>query len=137
MQIAIVCDIAVVSPSAFPALSGLLAKLISMAPESKRHEMWKKVAEKMKRIPHNGHLEVWLQRVTKAKGVGAEFQSSEPICKIVDGQDAQLWNNDWINSKKLLDALDVTKLVIGSPEELDPVPSIGELSLFREYAEFS
>ena len=137
VQIAIVCDIAVVSPSAFPALSGLLAKLISMAPESKRHEMWKKVAEKMKRIPHNGHLEVWLQRVTKAKGVGAEFQSSEPICKIVDGQDAQLWNNDWINSTKLLDALDVTKLVIGSPEELDPVPSIGELSLFREYAEFS
>lgn len=75
--------------------------------------------------------------MTKAKGVGAEFQSSEPICKIVDGQDAQLWNNDWISSPKLLGALDVTKLVIRPPEELDPVPSIGELSLFREYAEFS
>ncbi len=137
VQVAIVCDIAAVSPGAFPALSGVLAKLISLAPEQARRQMWEKVAKKMQRIPHNSHLEVWLQRVTKAKGVGLIFNSSEPICKIVNGQDAQLWNNDWISNQALLQALDVTKIVISRPEELDPVPNTEELALFREYAEFS
>lgn len=137
VQVAIVCDIAVVSPSAFPALSGVLAKLISLAPDKDRPAMWEKVAKKMQRIPHNGHLEVWLQRVTKAKNVGLNFDSSEPICQIVSGRVAQIWNNDWISSQPLVDALDVAKIVVGNPEDLDPVPKTEELSLFREYAEFS
>jgi hypothetical protein len=137
VQVAIVCDIAAVSPSAFPALSGVLAKLISFASEKDRPAMWEKVAEKMRRVPHNGHLEIWLQRVTKAKGVGLTFESSEPICKIVNGQPAKLWNNDWISNPALIQALDVTKILVSKPEELDPVPKIEELSLFREYAEFS
>lgn len=137
VQVAIVCDIAVISPSAFPALSGILAKLISFAPEKSRPIMWKKVSDKMQRIPHNGHLEVWLQRVTKAKGVGLTFNSSEPICQIVNGQSSQLWNNAWINNPSLIQALDVSKIVVSKPEDLAPIPAIEELALFREYAEFS
>lgn len=137
VQVAIVCDIAVVSPGAFPALSGILAKLISLAPKQDRQQMWESVSEKMKRIPHNGHLEIWLQRVTKAKGVGLSFDSVEPICRIVNGEKVQLWNNDWIDSQNLLQALDVKKIVVSNPAELDPVPDTEELSLFREYAEFS
>jgi hypothetical protein len=137
VQVAIVCDIAVISPGAFPALSGILAKLISLAPEAERPTMWGGVSKKMKRIPHNGHLEVWLQRVTKAKGVGLIFDSDEPICKIVNGENAQLWNNNWISSPELLRALDVNKIVVSNPQDLDPVPDVEELSLFREYAEFS
>lgn len=137
VQVAIVCDIAAVSPSAFPALSGVLAKLISLAPVQDRPEMWQRVAGKMARIPHNGHLEVWLQRVIKASGVGVQYDSREPICQIVNGQTAKLWNNDWISSKELLEALDVKKLIVSKPEELDPIPKKEELALFREYAEFS
>lgn len=137
VQVAIVCDIAAISPGAFPALSGVLAKLISLAPKVDRPAMWEKVAEKMRRVPHNGHLEIWLQRVTKAKGVGLKFVSSEPICKIVNGEEAKLWNNDWIRNPALVKALDVTKIVVSKPEDLDPVPKVEELSLFREYAEFS
>lgn len=124
VQLAIVCDIATVSPSAFPALSGVLAKLISLAPEEDRPAMWQKVAEKMKRIPHNGHLEVWLQRVTKAKGVGVTFESLEPICQIVNGDQVQLWNNDCISNPALVLAFDVKKIVISKPEELEPVPKV-------------
>jgi len=137
VQVAIVCDIAAISPGAFPALSGVLAKLISLAPQKNRPSLWAKVNEKMHRIPHNGHLEMWLQRVTKAKGVGVNFDSREPICKIVNGETAQLWNNDWISSKPLLKALDVSKIVVSKPDELDAVPKTEELSLFRKYAEFS
>lgn len=137
VQLAITCDIAVISPGAFPALSGILAKLISLAPGPAREDMWASVSNKMKRIPHNGHLEVWLQRVTKPKDVGLTFDSLEPICQIVNGIEAELWNNDWISSQALVEALDVKKIVIGDPEELDAVPAVEELSLFRQYAEFS
>lgn len=137
VQVAIVCDIAVVSPRTFPALSGILAKLISLAPEVERPDLWRQVQTKMQRIPHNGHQEIWLQRVTRAKGVSLKFVSSEPICQIVDGEDAQLWNNDWISSAALVAALDVKKIVVGSPEDLEAVPDPAELSLFRKYAEFS
>ncbi|MEX3015110.1 RNA-directed DNA polymerase [Gymnodinialimonas hymeniacidonis] len=137
VQVAIVCDIAVVSPSAFPALSGILAKLISFAPEQDRQLLWSKVIQKMQRIPHNGHLEVWLQRITKANGVDLNFSSLEPICQIVDGQAADLWDNSWIDNHVLVKALDASKIVVGVPEELDPVPAIEEIALFREFAEFS
>lgn len=137
VQIAIVCDVAVVSPRTFPALSGILAKLIALAPEAKRPDLWKQVQTKMQRIPNNGHQEIWLQRVTRAKGVALKFDSSEPICQIVAGKVTQLWNNDWISNPTLVAALDVTKIVVGSPEDLEAVPDPAELSLFRKYAEFS
>lgn len=137
VQVAIVCDIAVVSPRTFPALSGILAKLITLAPEADRPDLWTRVQKKMQRIPHNGHQEIWLQRVTRAKGVALNFESSEPICQIVEGKVVPLWNNDWISSPKLVAALDVRKIVVGKPEDLEAVPDPAELSLFRKYAEFS
>lgn len=137
VQVAIICDIAVLSPRTFPALSGILAKLISLAPRPEREKLWERVAKKMKSIPHNGHLEIWLQRVTKAKGVELNFKSKEPICQIVSGNDAKLWNNDWINSQNLILALDPRQLLIGQPENLNPIPDPEELSLFRKFAEFS
>ncbi len=91
----------------------------------------------MQRIPHNGYLEIWLQRVTSAKGVGVTFESDEAICRIVDGDDIPLWENGWIDSPALLAALSPEEIVVGDPEDLSPVPSIAETSLFIEYAEFS
>lgn len=137
IQVAIVCDIAVISPSAFPALSGIIAKLISLEVETKRTDLWEKVVNKIQLIPYNGYLDIWMQRITKPKAVGVKFFSNENICKIVNGGSEALWNNSWIADSKLCDALDVKKIVVNDPECLDPVPSNSELALFREYAEFS
>ncbi|WP_084513898.1 RNA-directed DNA polymerase [Salipiger mucosus] len=137
VQVAIVCDIAVISPRTFPALSGIIAKLISLASTAEQSDLWSKVQKKMQRVPHNGQQEIWLQRVTRAKGVGLNFDSTEPICQIVAGESTQLWNNDWITDPALISALDVRKIVVGSPEDLEAVPDPAELSLFRKYAEFS
>jgi len=73
VQVAIATDIAFVSPSTFPAVAGILSRLISLAPSLK------KVRDKMARVPYNGYLEIWLQRVTQPKAVGIKFESNEPI----------------------------------------------------------
>ena len=137
VQIAIVTDIVAISPQAFPALSGIIAKLISLSPEDERVKLWQKVSSKLRLIPHNGYLEIWLQRVTRAKGVEVIFDSSEKICRVIEGENVELWDNSWISSEKLLKALDVNKIKTGDPSEFNPVPEISEVSLFKIYAEFS
>lgn len=137
VHVAIVADIAAISPQAFPALSGILAKLISMSQPTSKECLWQRVSTKMKRIPYNGYLEVWLQRVTQAKGVELKTNSHEAICKIVNGEIVPLWNNSWIQNDSLLAALEVSKIVVGKPEDQPEVPDPSELILFKKYAEFS
>lgn len=137
VQVAIVADIAFVSPQAFPALSGIIAKLISLAPAAERVALWNRVEKKMRLIPNSGYLEIWLQRITRAKGVELTYESGEAICKIADGECPELWNSTWINSPRLIDALNLKKVLLHAPEDLEAIPDIAETALFRTYAEFS
>ena len=128
VQVAIATDIGFVSPLAFPAVAGILSYLISLAPNDKKTELWKKVHDKMKRVPHNGYLELWLQRVIQPLGI--PFSSDEPMCQIVSGIDTDLWENSWIASKALLKALDTSKIVVKPITEVGEVIKPEEIALF-------
>lgn len=130
--VAIATDIAFVSPAAFPAIAGILSSLISLLPAEKKDVLWGKVNKKMSKIPYNGYLEIWLQRVIQPKSINVEFDSDEAICKIVNGSNAALWRNNWISSKDLLLALDVTKIVIAPADEVDEIVTPEEIELFTK-----
>ena len=132
--VAIVTDIAVVSPLAFPGVAGILSYLITLAPKSDRAQIWARVLSRMRRVPHNGYLEIWLQRVTKPQALGIDFLSDERICQIVNGEKQPLWENSWISSKDLLAAIDLSKISVGSPAEMKEVVAPGEVELFKENA---
>ncbi len=134
VQVAIATDIAVVSPQTFPAVAGILSHLISLAPKESKEKLWLKVRGQMQRVPYNGYLEIWLQRVTKPKAVGLKFPSNEPICKIVNGEKVNLWQNDWIASVKLKAALDVSKIVISDASDSTEVIKPKEIELFKKNA---
>lgn len=134
VQVAIATDIAMVSPQAFPAIAGLLSHLISLAPQRDKEGLWERVVQKMRRVPYNGYLDIWLQRVTKPTSVGMDFRSVEPICRIVDGEKEKLWENEWIESKDLKAALDVAKIVVGSVSDADEVVDPQEVELFTRNA---
>ena len=85
----------------------------------------------MARVPYNGYLEIWLQRVTQPRAVGLQFSSDEPICKIVNGETPDLWENGWISSTDLKNALDVSKIVVGSVSDIEEVVQSEEVELFR------
>jgi hypothetical protein len=80
VQVAIATDIAFVSPATFPAVAGILSHLISLAPTEEKSALWGKVRKKMARIPYNGYLEIWLQRVTQPKTVDIDFVSNLQDC---------------------------------------------------------
>lgn len=130
VQVAIATDIAFISPLTFPAIAGIISHMISLQHKEGKEELWNKVYRKMQKVPHNGYLEVWLQRVTKPKEVGIEFVSNEAICKIVNGEDVDLWNNDWIRSKSLKKALEVSQIVVEDATQVPEVIRPEEVELF-------
>lgn len=132
--VAIAADIGFVSPSTFPAVAGILSHLISLASTEEKTRLWAKVRKKMARVPYNGYLEIWLQRVTQPRAVGIPFTSDEPICKIVNGETLELWENGWISSKDLKNALRVSKIVVGSVSDTEEVVQPEEVELFKENA---
>lgn len=99
--VAIATDIGFVSPATIPPVAGILSHLISFASTEEKSRLWKNVLKKMDRVPYNGYLDIWLQRVTQPKSVGLEYLSVEPICKIVNGEELDLWENKWISNKDL------------------------------------
>ncbi len=132
VQVAITTDIGFVSPTTFPAVAGILSHLISLASPEEKVRLWMKVREKMKRVPYNGHLEIWLQRVIQPRAVGITFVSDEPICKIVNGETPTLWENKWISSNELKDALSVSKIRVGSVDDEKEVIQPEEIELFKQ-----
>lgn len=134
IQVAIATDIAFVSPATFPAIAGILSHLISLTLTEEKSVLWEKVRKKMSRVPYNGYLEIWLQRVTQPKTVAIDFASNEAICKIVNGEDIALWENSWIASNDLLRALDVTKIVVAQADEINEVVRPEEIELFTQNA---
>lgn len=134
VQVAIATDIAFVSPVTFPAVAGILSHLISLAPSQEKVRLWTKVRNKMERVPYNGYLEIWLQRVTRPKAVDIQFESNEPICQIVNGGSAQLWECGWIGNDALNNAIDVTKIVVADASEAQEVIQPDEVELFKQKA---
>lgn len=134
VQVAITADIGFVSPATFPAVAGILSHLISLASTEEKSRLWMKVRKKMARVPYNGYLEIWLQRVTQPRAVGIQFASNEPICKIVNGETPDLWENGWISSNDLKEALRVSKIVVGSVSDTEEVVQPEEVELFRQNA---
>ena len=134
VQVAIATDIGLVSPSTFPAIAGILSHLISLASTEEKSRLWMKVRKKMARVPYNGYLEIWLQRVTQPRAVGIQFDSTELICKIVNGEVPDLWENGWIASNDLKKALSVSKIIVASVSDTEEVVQPEEVELFKQNA---
>jgi len=134
VQVAIATDIAYVSPATFPAVAGILSHLISLAQSDAKLRLWTKVRDKMGRVPYNGYVEIWLQRIIQPKAVGIKFESDEPICQIVNGKSPQLWECRWISNDALKKAMEVTKILVADAGEAEEVIQPEEVELFRQNA---
>lgn len=134
VQVAVVTDIAVTSPSTFPAVAGMLSHLISLAPSVDKGSLWDKVCKKLKCVPYNGYMEVWLQRVIIPRNINVDYASTEDLCRIVRKEETDLWNNDWISARKLKDLLDTSKIIISEPADVSEVMKMEESELYRKSA---
>ena len=95
--ISIIVDIAYRNTRTYPVSSAILSHLISCIDNKKEQKIViEKTLKKFKTIPNTGHLDIWLQRVTRSFGEKIGF--NEPICKLVDKEkDVSIWKSEWLN----------------------------------------
>jgi hypothetical protein len=74
-------------------------------------------------------MEVWLQRISHP--LEPQFGYTETLCRLVEGEQVEVWNNDWITSAKLKTALDPSTIYNKAElRALNPVIQPKEIEVF-------
>jgi len=98
--ISITIDIGYNSPRCFPACAAIVSKLLSKLP-TKREKLVAvdRIRKRLEHLPNNGHLEVWLQRISYCFNPTLTY--GDKLCRLVEGKRVDLWNNSWISDTGL------------------------------------
>lgn len=130
--IAIVSDIAYHNPGTYPLAAAILSKLLSfLEATQEKEEAINRICRKFAKIPNNGHMQIWLQRISHPLNLGVPF--TEPLCRLIDlgGAKVKLWNNEWVNSGDLLKAIDAIGVVDTERlKEMSLIIQASEVELF-------
>lgn len=129
--ISITVDIGYCSPRCFPVCAAIVSKLLStLSTKEDKLRAVERIRRRLAQLPNNGHLEVWLQRISYP--INPEIDYDESLCKLVIGKQADLWNNDWITDKRLRAKVDPRQIVnkkrLGS---LRPIVQLSEFAVFE------
>lgn len=132
--IGIIVDIAYRNPRTYPICVAILSKLLSLIGDSiKKREIAEKIVRRFKQMPNIGHMQIWMQRLTRA--ISIDINYDEPICKIVEGDTNEtIWNSQWLSSRKLKELVEPKKMIDQDAlDALKGVVSLDEVTLFRPY----
>jgi RNA-directed DNA polymerase len=106
--ISIAIDIGYNSPRCFPTCAAIVSKVLSLlATRKDKLAAVSRIRKRLAQLPNNGHLEVWLQRISYS--VDSKLAYSENLCRLVEGKAATLWNSTWIKDASLAAAVDPSK----------------------------
>lgn len=72
----------------------------SLKDDSQRNEIISKVCGKLIHQPNSTYTKLWLQNMTYSQDVKNKISPYDVrLCKIVMGEEIQLWNNNWLKSE--------------------------------------
>ncbi|WP_111745655.1 RNA-directed DNA polymerase [Salinisphaera orenii] len=128
--VAITVDIAYRNPRIYPIAAAIISVLLD---KLKSKEMAKEITglikQKLEQLPNTGEMQIWLQRVTEF--VDEDMKYNETLCQLVSGQKTGIWENAWIQSKDLKDAVVPEKIVNNDIiDDLKPRIQQSEFELF-------
>lgn len=127
--IAIVVDIMLHNPKVIPISCSIISKLFQYLEDKKKKEISEQIYNRLIKSPNSELAQIWLQRMLKTEI--SKFHFKEPLCKIVEGEEINIWDNSWITSdeiKKLVNSsLAFNKEVFDS---MDAIISDEEVNLF-------
>lgn len=85
-----------VAPNALKVASQMLADMREKDAD-KRKRLIRLIYNKLRHIPNSAFLQVWLQNITHVTDDWSQGELYDmPLCKVVSGQPANLWNNTWL-----------------------------------------
>lgn len=101
--IAILLDIGAISPIAFPAIAEAISLILDRQSNEEKVALFELILKRAKRIPNNGYLELWLQRIAIPNNL--DFSSNEAMSKLLEVNSNSIWNFNWIDNNKLRESL--------------------------------
>lgn len=127
--ISIITDIAYHNPKTYAIASAILSKFISLINgDDQKRAIMNKIKKRFDKIPNTGYLQIWLQRITITFDKTCQYE--EPICQLVAGDSAKIWNIDWLN-QSLSQLIQPSKIVNQQKiDEISPVISSSEVEVF-------
>jgi hypothetical protein len=98
--ISIAVDIGYNSPRCFHVCAAIVSKLLSLLSTKKEKLLAvERIRRRLAQLPNNGHLEVWLQRISYH--FNPKIAYGEKLCSLVGGEKTDLWNSSWITDTTL------------------------------------
>lgn len=130
--ISIIADIAYRNPRTYPACCAVLSKLLEFVEDQqKKKEIIKKIKKKFSHLPNTGYMDIWLQRITFYFDRESSYKG--PICKLVSGENEEIWNNDWLQCDELKEAVNARKIIdLEELRKMKPVVQPKEIALFLD-----
>jgi hypothetical protein len=108
--ISIAIDIGYNSPRCFPACAAIVSKLLSMlSTKEEKLIAVERIRRRLAQLPNNGHLEVWLQRISYHFDHSITY--GENLCRLVEGKKVGLWNSAWVTNTALRALVDPRGIV--------------------------
>jgi RNA-directed DNA polymerase len=145
--ISIATDIAYKNPKTYPQIASIISLLIKLIDQEKeKTKVINKIINKFKSIPNNGHLFIFLQRITLALKISYDF--NDRLCKHIAGkisydsdeklykniaekEDQKIWNYDWLNDNLREQLSDVEIFDIDTINNLPEAFTKEETELFK------
>lgn len=107
---AILLDITAKTPGVFPAVATTISKIMLYLKDSDREHLFTLVGKRTRRIPNNGYMELWLQRIAYPNQL--DFDSKEKMCRLVDYEVApSIWYNKWIGKTDLRKSIEKYSII--------------------------
>ena len=97
--LAILMDTGAISPNAFPAVATASSMILTFMGEQDRRNTFQLILDRAKRIPNNGYLEIWLQRIAISNKI--EFLSTEAVCQALHNNSSSIWKFEWVGDEDM------------------------------------
>lgn len=102
--ISIATEIAFRNPKTIPIYTALLGNLfVGIDDVEEKFQIIERIRRRFGAIPNTGHLDIWLQRISKDLPNQPEF--AEPLCLAVAGHVKSLWENSWLPDGRIKKAV--------------------------------
>ncbi|PZP52439.1 MAG: reverse transcriptase [Pseudopedobacter saltans] len=116
------------NPRVYPVASAILGQLLTLQNDD-QDKLEHSIMSKLSSLQNNGHLQVWLQRMSLKKPLQMVY--SEPLCKVVENPFSKIWESSWLNAemKQLIEKNPIVDLeALG---KMDETISPKEINMFE------
>lgn len=127
--ISIVVDIMLHNPKSIPICCSIISKILKNTENDRKQSIASKIHHRLIGTSNSELAQIWLQRMLKESA--NEFELTEKLCKIVKGEEIEIWGSSWISGEKfksLIRSISVFDKTVF--DKMDEVIKDDEVSLF-------